>query len=126
MNDYDPSHGGPHFDRDLFSPGPRRLHKGGGKPRGPTAAQIELEKAQLELSRRQLAEMEAEANKPTPEAPPPLAPMSPVAFQSTADMEQAAMEERRRALKRTAPARSTIFAGESGHTSLGGTRTLLG
>lgn len=124
MTDHPDTLDGPHFDPQLFGPGPRRLHKG-SKPRKPSAAQLELEKAQLEMTRRQLAEMEAAANMPTPAAPAPLAPLPPATSQSSADMDQAMAEERRKALKRMAPGRSTIFAGET-QSTLGGRKTLLG
>lgn len=117
---------GPFFEPGLIGPDGRlaRLHKG-AKPSGPSASQIAMEKKQRELVEAQLAEMERQRNLPTPEAPKPLPQLSPAVMQSSADMAQAEADARRAALKRTAPARSTIFAGETGNV-LGGRRTILG
>jgi hypothetical protein len=118
--------GGPDFDPGLVGPNGKlcRLHKG-PKPQKPSAQQLKLERQQIALVNAQLAEMERQRLLPTPEAPKPLASVAPVVTQSAADMEQAAADARRAALRRNAPARNTIFAGESGG-NLGGRKTILG
>lgn len=117
---------GPFFDPGLIGPNGKlsRLHKGGSAS-GPSASQIKLEKKQFEMADAQLAEMERQRNMPTPEAPKPLPALAPAVAQSSADTAQAEVNARRSALKRTAPGRSTIFAGESANT-LGGRKTILG
>ncbi|SKA88853.1 hypothetical protein SAMN02745166_01496 [Prosthecobacter debontii] len=95
------------------------------EPKGPSPTQIKLEKAQLNLVNQQLADMERQRLMPTPEAPKPLPKLNPAITQSSQDQEQASIEARRQSLKRTAPARSTIFAGETG-AKIGGAKTLLG
>ncbi|SKB08685.1 hypothetical protein SAMN02745166_04993 [Prosthecobacter debontii] len=95
------------------------------KPEGPSPTQIKLEKAQLNLVNQQLADMERARLLPTPEAPKALPGLNPGVTQSSQDQEQAAMQARRQSLRRTAPARSTIFAGETS-PKIGGNKTLLG
>jgi hypothetical protein len=128
MNDLPDTFGGPHFDPGLIGPDGRlsRLHKGAPKPKGPSASQIALEKKQAELADAQLAEMERQRLQPTPEAPKPLPPLPPPSSTGAADEEQAAADARRKAAKRMAPGRSTIFAGETSGSSLGGRKTILG
>jgi hypothetical protein len=127
MNDHIDTFGGPHFDPGLIGPNGRlsRLHKG-PKPKGPSPSQIALEKKQLQLANAQLAEMERQRLMPTPEAPKPMPPLAPPTASGSADEEQAAADARRKSLKRTAPGRSTIFAGESYGSQLGGRKTILG
>ena len=128
MNDSHDIFGGPHFDPGLIGPNGRfsRLHKGAPKPKGPSRSQIELEKTQQKLADEQLAEMERQRLMPTPEAPKPLPPLPPPTATGAADEEQAAADARRKALKRMSPGRSTIFAGETSGSSLGGRKTILG
>ena len=128
MNDFHDTFGGPHFDPGLIGPDGRlsRLHKGASKPKEPSRAQIELEKTQQRLADEQLAEMERQRLMPTPEAPKPLPPLPPPSSTGAADEEQAAADARRKALKRMSPGRSTIFAGETSGSSLGGRKTILG
>lgn len=116
----------PDFEPDVIGPNGKlvRFHKG-PKPSGPSASQLKLEKQQFLMAQAQLAEMERQRNLPTPEAPKPLPQMAPAVLQSSADMAQAESDARRASLKRMAPARATIFAGETGAT-LGGRRTILG
>lgn len=127
MIDHPDTLGGPHFDRALFGLGGRlvRLHKGGGKPKGPSASQLALEKKQLELADAQLAEMERQRLQPTPEAPKALPAMAPPTSTNSADTAQAEADARRKSLRRMAPGRSTIFAGETS-AAVGGRKTILG
>lgn len=126
MIDHPDTIGGPYFDRDMIGPNGRlsRLHKG-EEPKGPSANQKRLESEQLKMVREQMKELERQRNLPTPEAPPGLAPLPPPITANSADAAQAEADARRRSLKRTAPARSTIFAGESA-SPLGGRKTILG
>lgn len=126
MIDHPDTLGGPHYDRALFGPGGRltRLHKG-AKPSDPSPSQVKLEKEQARLVQEQLAEMERQRLQPTPEAPKALPPMAPPSATNSADTAQAEADARRKALKRMAPGRSTIFAGETS-ASVGGRKTILG
>lgn len=99
----------------------------GSKPKEKeqTPQQLQLEREQIKFTQAQLAEMERQRLLPTPEAPKPLPALSPTVSKSAADTAQAETNARRTALRRNAPGRSTIFAGETG-SSLGGRKTLLG
>lgn len=117
----------PTFDSSVIGPNGRlsRLHKGPEGPKDPTKQQLELEKTQLDFTKSQLAELERQRSMPITQAPKPLAPLPPPTNQSSADSEQAAAAARRQSLRRKAPGRSTIFAGESAG-AIGGQKTILG
>lgn len=127
MIDHPETLGGPHYDPAMIGPSGRlaRLHKGAPKPKGPSAAQIELEKNQLKLIKEQLAEMERQRLQPTPEAPKALPAMAPPTSTNSADTAQAEADARRKSLRRMAPGRSTIFAGQTS-AAVGGRKTILG
>jgi len=126
MIDHPDTLGGPHFDPAMIGADRRlcRLHKG-AKPKGPSWSQIELEKKQGKLIDEQLADMERQRLLPTPEAPKALPAMAPPTSTNSADTAQAEADARRKSLRRMAPGRSTIFAGETS-AAVGGRKTILG
>jgi hypothetical protein len=128
MNDIDHPEtlGGPHFDPAIIGPNGRlqRFHKG-PKTKKPTSSQLLLERKQAQLIDAQLAEMERQRLQPTPEAPKALPALAPPTSTNSADTAQAEADARRKSLRRMAPGRSTIFAGETS-AAVGGRKTILG
>ncbi len=119
---------GPHFDAGLISVhgGLARLHKGGApKPPKPNR---ELERMQMKLLRAQLRQAGRKIEMPQIEVPPPPPPAPPPPTSSNADVEEAAIDARRQALKRSG-FQSTLIAGRTGDynsQALGGSGSLLG
>lgn len=119
--------GGPHFEPDLvFNGRLTRLCKGAKAPQ-MSKSQKQAEKLQLKLMQQQLKQSSAGIEMPEiemPAAPPPAPPPPPGAASS--DVADAEQEARRKASKRTNFGAGTLFAGETGGYSLGGSKTLLG
>ena len=126
FHDHQDALNGPHFDAGLISAsgGLTRLHKGGApKPPKPNK---QLEQMQLKLMKAQMRQAGRKIEMPHIEVPPPPPPPPPPPTSSSRDVQEAANDARRQALKRTGY-QSTLFAGEtSGSKGLGGTPTLLG
>lgn len=105
---------------------PRVLFKGGG-------AQVpkqnkKLENMQLQLMQAQLRQAGQKIEMPNVEVPPPPPPPPPPPSSSSVDVQDAATEAQRQALKRQGY-QSTLFAGDTGGykgSTLGGNKTLLG
>jgi hypothetical protein len=114
---------GPHFEAGLISAsgGLARLHKGGGggKPKLPKTDR-KLEQMQMKLLKAQLKQAGRGIHIPHIEAPPPPPPPPPPPSLSSKDVQEAATDARRQALKRSG-FQSTLFAGETGAK-----KTLLG
>ena len=100
-----------------------RLHKGGG---GAPKSNKKLEALQMKLMQAQLRQAGQKIEMPTIETPEPAPPPPPPPSASSADVQEAATDARRQALKRGGY-QSTLFAGETGgYRTLGGNKTLLG
>jgi hypothetical protein len=118
---------GPHFDAGLISAhgGLARLHKGGGGSPKPPPVNKKLEQMQMKLMQAQLRQAGRKIEMPNIEVPPPPPPAPPPPTASSADVQEAATDARRQALKRSGY-QSTLFAGETGAQLLGGSRPVGG
>jgi hypothetical protein len=123
---------------DLDSPrqrhpfGPRLYYKGGSP--APPKPNKELERMQLQLMKAQLKQASQKIHYPSVEVPPPAPPPPPPPTSSSIDVQEAATDARRQALKRSGY-QATLFAGETGGyqpspqtqtQALGGGTTSLG
>jgi hypothetical protein len=123
MNDFD----GPHIDAcpGAFGASPV-LFKGGGAPKPNKkmeAMQMKLMQAQLRQSGQKIEMPDFSTEVPPPAPPPPPPPSS-----SSSDVQEAATEAQKQALRRTGY-QKTLLAGETGgykSKTLGGGQTLLG
>lgn len=122
-HDHQDSLEGPHFDAGLFAVhgALTRLHKGGGAPKPPPVNK-KLEQMQMKLLQAQLRQAGRKIEMPHIEVPKPPPPPPPPASTSSRDVQEAALDARRQALKRQGY-QSTLFAGETGGFK---TRTLGG
>jgi hypothetical protein len=80
---------------------------------------------QMKLMQAQLRQAGKKIEMPHIEIPPPPPPAPPPPTVSSADVQEAATEARRQALKRSGY-QSTLFAGETGTPLLGGSRQMVG
>ncbi len=129
FHDHHDTLAGPHFDAGLLAANGSlaRLHKGGGgsAPKPPKANK-KLEQMQMKLMKAQLRQAGQHIQMPNIEVPPPPPPPPPPPSTSSIDVEEAATDARRQALKRSGY-QSTLFAGETGgNKGLGGNRPVLG
>jgi hypothetical protein len=127
-HDHEDTLDGPHFDAGLISAhgGLARLHKGGGGGSAkPPTVNKKLEQMQMKLMQAQLRQAGKKIEMPHIEIPPPPPPAPPPPTVSSADVQEAATEARRQALKRSGY-QSTLFAGETGTPLLGGSRQMVG
>ena len=119
---------GPHFDAGLTAAGGRlaRLHKGGGGAKPPPINK-KLEQMQMKLLQAQLRQAGKKIEMPNIEVPAPPPPPPPPPTSSSVDVQEAATDARRQALRRSGY-QSTLFAGETGgyRGALGGSGSLLG
>lgn len=117
FHDHQDTLDGPHFDAELTTLDGRlaRLHKGGGGPQPPKVNK-KLEQMQLKLMQAQLRQAGRKIEMPRVEVPAPPPPPPPPPTSSDRDVEEAAMDARRQALKRRGY-QSTLFAGETGGPS---------
>jgi hypothetical protein len=118
---------GPHFDAGWLAPNgrPARLHKG-GRGAQPPKVNKKMEQMQMKLLQAQLRQAGQKIEMPHIEVPPPPKPPPPPPTSSSVDVQEAATEARRQALRRSGY-RSTLFAGETGGSRmLGGARPIVG
>lgn len=84
----------------------------------------ESERLQISLLRQQLGDAKKPIVLPKLDLPKPLPPPPPP--QDSNDVQQASLDARRKAMRRTNAGRGTLFAGETGGYKSGGRATLLG
>src|SRR4051812_5227159 len=101
FHDHQDTLNGPHFDAGLIAPGGQlaRLHKGGGAK--PPKVNKKLEQMQLQLMQAQLRQAGQKIEMPQIDTPPPPPPPPPPPTSSSLDVQEAATDARRQALRRS-------------------------